>query len=97
MTTESERIVSLHGCLSIYEAREIKARLTKALATGKPIVVQGNNITKIDLPVLQLFTATQKEALQTKQTIHFNLALSDSLSLSIRRAGFSHLLQLSTS
>jgi anti-anti-sigma regulatory factor len=97
MLTKSEITLSLHGAQSIYQAPAIKTQLLKALETENSVYIDCKDINKIDLSILQLLIATQKETLGTSQKITFNLELPDTLQPMVSHSGFNKFLQPLTS
>lgn len=82
MTTATE--LDLHGELTIYRARELKAALSQALAEADRVTIGLAHVTELDSAGLQLLMAAQRAAASAGKSfhlVHLSTAAQDALQL----------------
>ena len=84
---ENASLVRLEGAIDIASAAEMKSILLNALASSKEIVLTLEGATELDITVLQLLYAAERDAAKTG--IHFVLegSIPDEISAAMTEAG----------
>lgn len=92
MKTEPEIQISLDGVLTIQNAKEIKSKLLHAVNNHNNISIDCKNVTKIDVPILQLFIAAKTTATDSKKDISFQFEFLPSQKSILTHSGFTKLI-----
>jgi hypothetical protein len=82
------RVIAPEGKLFIDKAVEIHSLLKDALSKSANVVFNWDAVEDVDLPVLQLIYAAQKEAALKAKKFHFSGTLSDRVSARFVACGF---------
>lgn len=86
---ESRSVIRLEGECTIASAAELKIILLEALSAGEDLRLVLESVEEIDITVMQLLWAAEREANRSGAKIAF--LLSDGAAKSVREAGFEQL------
>jgi anti-anti-sigma regulatory factor len=89
--TENLQLLRIEGEVTIASAGEIKSLLLEALTSGKELRVKLDQATELDVTVMQLLYAAQRDASLSGIRFSVEGQLSECLSVAMVDAGFEKL------
>jgi len=87
--SKREGLLTIEGELTIQRATEFRNALIKALNTVDILKIHFSNVTGFDLASLQLFLSANRTATKNNK----KLSISGALKITVRDAGFTHLIR----
>jgi len=82
-------VIRLAGEVNIGCAAELKALLVEVLSSGEEILIEFERAGAVDVSILQLILAAQREATQTGVRLALSAALAEPVARAVEEAGIS--------
>jgi anti-anti-sigma factor len=81
-------LIRLDGEVDIESASELKGLLLKALAAGKGLRINLEKATGLDIAVMQLLVATERDVAKSNTRFSLEGQVPDEISVALAHAGF---------